>query len=171
MGRDLRDQVEAFAALIESLPPDRLQPDAWGPREILAHLAYWHGRYVALLRAALAGETVELPAATFKELNAGAVQDAAGLSIAELVDRLRRAQAELDALQADPRTAQQRVRLKAGATAWPWPELRRRVAGHVRGHAAAVRRSTSSSRASRRLRSSRMRLRSVSAISIRRSDR
>ncbi len=171
MTQCLRADVESFAHLIESLPAARLEPAAWGPREILAHLAFWHRRYVDLLEAALAARAVDLPRATFKELNAQAVAAARDLTIAQLVANLLAAQADLERLERDARLNTVSIRFKAGSKPWPWPELRRRVGGHFRGHAAVIRRSTASRRASRRLSSSRIPLRSVSAISMRRSER
>lgn len=139
MARDLRSEVEAFLAVVRALPPDQLRPAPWGAREVLAHLAYWHGRYVELLRDGLSGRPSHLPRTTLKEQNAAAAGEARELTIGELAGRLLRAQAELDRLEADHRLNDVSIRFKEGAKARPWSELRALVAGHVHDHAAELR--------------------------------
>lgn len=38
----LTNTVEDFCVWIESLPAEETRTQAWGPREILAHLVHWH---------------------------------------------------------------------------------------------------------------------------------
>ena len=51
----LDQAVEDFCRFIENLPPEVATQQAWGPKEVLAHLVYYHELYVAQAQAYLAG--------------------------------------------------------------------------------------------------------------------
>lgn len=112
----------------------------WGTCEVLAHLVYWHERYVECLDAAREGREVALPRATLKDLNARAVVDLSGIDSQSLASRLAVAQDRLDRLVAAGVPADATIQLAAGTRAWPWRELLDRAARHVAGHERDLRR-------------------------------
>ncbi|HEY8415845.1 MAG TPA: DinB family protein [Thermaerobacter sp.] len=90
--------VDSFIAYIEGLPPEELAARAWGPREVLVHLVFWHETFVAALEALLDQREPRLPRGTFAELNAAAVKANAGVAVPELIRRFREAQGRLTEL-------------------------------------------------------------------------
>lgn len=141
---ELRETVASLASFIGSLPPAALHPSRWGPREVLAHLVYWHEHYVRIVRARLDGREPRLPGSSFVALNAVAVESLRGVTVAEMVRRLLSAQRKLKRVDGDARRARVHVRIKSGAKAWAWGEFVRRIEGHIRGHEQALRRSARS---------------------------
>lgn len=136
----LRETVNEFAAYLESLPPALTSPQAWGPREVLAHISYWHERYVEIIESAAAGHEPSPLSASFRDLNARAVEAMAHESIRTMARRLIKAQGRLEAIAPEARRRRLRVAIKAGAKQWPVGELLVRVEGHIRGHQATLRR-------------------------------
>lgn len=70
----LDDAVEEFCRFVQSLGPDITAQETWGPKEVLAHLVFYHELYVAQVEAFLAGSPVDLPRGRYSDLNAAAVQ-------------------------------------------------------------------------------------------------
>ncbi len=130
----LKGEVEAFCTLIEHLPERALREQAWGPREVLAHLVYWHEQYAAQLQARLAGRPYPLPHGRFRELNDYAVEDARRQSIAAQLARFRAANRRWSSLIADPRAQGASIQIKQDSKIWPAGELLPRVAAHIRKH-------------------------------------
>lgn len=130
----LETTVETFCRYIETLPRVATSRQAWGPREVLAHLVFWHASYVAQIEAMLAGAPFELPQGRFSDLNAQAVAVLRGASIDQLVSRLRAANARLCALYAehDPNTIV--LEIKQGSKLWRLTELVPAVEAHIRNH-------------------------------------
>jgi hypothetical protein len=130
----LEQSVERFCQFVGTLPPHALVDQAWGPKEVLAHLTYHHEQYVRIVEAFLAGAPVEPPAGRFHDLNAEAVAANRGVPSAELVSRLRQANQRLMMLyrQHDPNAIT--VQIKAGAKRWTLAELVPRVEAHIRNH-------------------------------------
>lgn len=136
----LRETVTAFAAYVTSLPGSLVSPRAWGAREVLAHIAYWHERYVEIIEAALLKREPSPLQGTFRELNARAVQTMAGKSVTAMAARLLDAQHRLELIAPAASQRRLRVAIKPGARAWSIDELLSRVEGHVRGHHVTLRR-------------------------------
>ena len=56
----LRATVEGFCRFIVGLPKTTLVEQEWGPKEVLAHLVFWHESYVAQIEALMGGAPFEL---------------------------------------------------------------------------------------------------------------
>ncbi len=138
---ELQAAVDSFVELIRALPATALESDAWGPREILAHLAFWHEHYVYLLMTQLEGETPELPIGSSVTLNRIAVERFHDIPVETVARRLESAERLLEELVERPGAARTRVRIKVGGKAWPLRTFLERVAGHIRGHESHLRRS------------------------------
>jgi hypothetical protein len=134
----LTDTVESFCLWLESLPARELRPQPWGPREVLAHLVFWHEYYSTQSVAALAGKATPIPAARFAEINTRAVNKFQALSPQVLAGRFRAANRRLCrlALANEPRTII--FRLKADSQAWKLSDLIPAAAGHIRNHLAKL---------------------------------
>ncbi len=130
----LKAEVEAFCALIERQPERALREQAWGPREVLAHLVFWHEQYASQLQARLAGRPYPLPHGRFRELNDRAVEAARLRSIPAQLARFRAANRRWSSLVVDPRAGAVGIQIKQDSKAWPVGELLPRVAAHIRKH-------------------------------------
>jgi hypothetical protein len=130
----LTDTVEEFCAWIESLPARDLRPQPWGPREVLAHLVFWHEYYCAQSRAALAGKASPRPAGRFAEINSRAVEKYRAFAPRVLAARFRSANRRLRRLAAgnDPRGIA--FRLKEDSQMWELSDLIPAVEAHIRNH-------------------------------------
>jgi hypothetical protein len=108
--------VDRFCQFIATLPVSALADEAWGPKEVLAHLVYHHELYISLVDAVVAGTPVAPLTGRFRDLNARAVAASGGLGTAELASRFLAANRRLVALyeQSDPHTI--RVEIKTGAS-------------------------------------------------------
>lgn len=136
----LDQTVESFVAYIESLPPGALAPRAWGPREVLVHLVFWHETFVATIEALLDQREARLPQGTFAELNAAAVKTNAGATISELIERFRRAQAQLAVLAARAGDRRLAIPVKAGSRPRTLEQLLAEIEAHIRNHERKLRR-------------------------------
>ncbi|MBU0490416.1 MAG: DinB family protein [Chloroflexi bacterium] len=87
----LRETVDGFCRFIWGLPQEMLvdASPAWGPKDVLAHLAFWHERYVAQVEAVLAGAPFAWPAGRRDDLTARAVEASRDVSIDKLLRRLQ----------------------------------------------------------------------------------
>lgn len=132
--------VESFIAYIQGLPPQSLAPRAWGPREVLVHLVFWHETFVATIEALLDKREPELPRGTFAELNAAAVKANGGVAIPELIARFRAAQARLDELAARAGDRRLAIPVKAGSRPRTLEKLLWEIEAHVRNHEMKLRR-------------------------------
>ena len=130
----LEETIERFSQFITTLPASALVEQDWGPKEVLAHLAYHHELYVKLIEAFLAGTLMEPPKGTFRELNAQAVAASRGIPPSELVNRFQKANQRLVELyqQHDPRGIT--VDIKAGAKLRTLADLVHEVEAHIRNH-------------------------------------
>jgi hypothetical protein len=129
----LRTVVEALVGRVSRLP-DAPSAGAWGARETLAHLVFWHEHYVATLAGLLGGRLPPQLSGTFTELNEQAVRRLGALPNRALTRRLLAAHSELEQLVRRPGAAGLAVTIKAGGKAWPMAAFLARVAGHVDGH-------------------------------------
>ncbi len=130
----LKASVDSFCALIEALPAHSLREQPWGPREVLAHLVFWHEQYVTQLQARLSGVPFLAPSGRFRELNDRAVADARHRSIPAQLARFRAANRRLLQLAAEPRAPTVGIQIKADSKVWPLAELLPRVAAHIQRH-------------------------------------
>jgi hypothetical protein len=85
----LKETVDAFCQFVQELPDADLVEQAWGPREVLAHLVFWHERHVAQIEAILAREPFAGPEGRPKDLNAQAVKANRSQPVDALVRRLQ----------------------------------------------------------------------------------
>jgi len=91
----LQQTVEAFCQFIEALPVSALVEQDWGPKEVLAHIVYYHENYVAEIEAQLADRPYNLPKGRFSDLNARAAASSRGVPVEELLHHLREADEKL----------------------------------------------------------------------------
>lgn len=140
----LNDTVNRFCQFIETLPPQALIEQDWGPKEVLAHLVYHHELYLSLVEACLAHAPFAPPAGRFSDLNAAAVAASRGISPAALVSRFRKANRRLVELyeQHDPEKIV--IEIKAGARPRTLVQLVPEVEAHIRNHHGALRKTLSS---------------------------
>jgi hypothetical protein len=85
----LRKTVEKFCHLIRVLPEVALIKQAWGPKEVLAHLVFWHERYIAQIEAILAEKAFTGSQGRRDDLNAQALEASHNVSVAELLGRFQ----------------------------------------------------------------------------------
>jgi hypothetical protein len=128
----LRKTVEEFCQFIRKLPEADLVEQAWGPREVLAHLVFWHERYVAQIEASLAKEPFEGSEGRLKDLNALAIEASRGAPIDELLHSFQRTDERLrDFGQSlDP----QNIILEVQSHRYTLDGAISRVEAHIRNH-------------------------------------
>jgi hypothetical protein len=126
--------VENFCVWIESLPAKETRTQEWGPREILAHLVYWHEQYLAQSKAILSGRQYPAPRGRFVKMNSKAVAKFQKIPIAKLTGRFRNANRRLCRLarEHDPRKIA--FSIKQGSKRWRLSDLIPAVEAHVRNH-------------------------------------
>ena len=143
----LTSSVETFCRTVEQLPAHAFLVKPWGPRQVLAHLVFWHEIYVRQIEAGRAGIGWLFPVGTLKELNEEAVASLAAVGVPTMLARFRAANTRLCRLAADPNTAGARVQLKRDTKSWPLSEFILQVESHVRRHGDEIRRTYPSRRA------------------------
>ncbi|MDQ5852324.1 MAG: ClbS/DfsB family four-helix bundle protein [Chloroflexota bacterium] len=62
--------VNDFCDCIETLPPEALKERAWGFKEVLAHILFWHESVTTAAEALINQQPFEVPDGRFDELNA-----------------------------------------------------------------------------------------------------
>ncbi|HEY5119214.1 MAG TPA: ClbS/DfsB family four-helix bundle protein [Anaerolineales bacterium] len=134
----LTNTVEDFCGWIESLPAKETRTQEWGPREILAHLVYWHEQYITQSKAILSGRQFPTPSGRFAEMNSKAAAKFQNFSIAKLTGRFRNANRRLCRLarEHDPRKIA--FSIKQGSKRWRLSDLIPAVEAHVRNHLRAL---------------------------------
>jgi hypothetical protein len=142
MHTDILDEaIQSFAAYIRSLPPAKLVPSkrvSWGPREVLAHLVFWHEQYAQIASAIAQRKKPALLKGTGRALNDAAVIRERDTPIPELLERWTRARTCFSEIARSRRASRIRMPLRAGAKPWPLEDLIRLVAGHIRRHQAKL---------------------------------
>lgn len=128
----LVDTVDRFCRFIATLPASALVEQDWGPKEVLAHLVYYHELYVDLIEGILASTPVVPPRGRFQDLNAQAIAVSRGKSPAELVDRLRTANRRLVTLYQQHDPSEITVVIKAGTRPRTLAQLVPEVEAHIR---------------------------------------
>ena len=139
---ELRATVDAFCRFVEGLPEAALVEQEWRPKEVLAHLVFYHESYIAQVEALLTREPFEPPQGRFSDLNAQAVTASRGVPVADastglspnLVRRFQAADERLCALHEahDPTSIVLKIkqRAKPRTLAGLVPEIE----AHVRNH-------------------------------------
>jgi len=130
----LNRTVEAFCSYIESLPPEALTEQEWGPKEVLAHLVFHHQGYVAMAEAIAQGKPLIPPKGRFRDINAYAVDKSRGVDTAELVEQFRQVNHRLVALyqSSDPEAVS--FRIKQDSKLFSLTELVPAAEAHIRNH-------------------------------------
>jgi len=85
----LAHAVDDFCLYIEKAPEKQLNEQEWGPREVLAHLIYWHEQYVNQIEAIKAGKPAEASHSSVKERNARAASASRNKPISVLIKQFR----------------------------------------------------------------------------------
>lgn len=93
--KKLRETVAAFCHFIQEVPEAELAEQVGWPKEVLAHLVFWHERYVAQIEAMLTGEPFAGPEGRLNDLNTLAVEASQGRAIEELLQRFQAADERL----------------------------------------------------------------------------
>ena len=130
----LDQAVEDFCRFMQNLPPEATAQRDRGPKEVLAHLVFYHELYVAQAQAFLAGTSVDLPKGRYSELNAEAAERFRDVPIDELVRRLRIANRRLGELCAEGDPEEIVVPIKTGIKPYRLAKLIPQVASHIRNH-------------------------------------
>jgi hypothetical protein len=130
----LVETVDRFCQFITTLPASALAEQDWGPKEVLAHLVYHHELYVNLVEAFVADTPVAPPKGRFRDLNTEAVGASRGIALAELVDRLQKANQRLVEIYQQHNPSAITVEIKAGAKLRTLAELVPEVEAHIRNH-------------------------------------
>lgn len=130
----LTETVDQFCQFITALPASALVEQDWGPKEVLAHLVYYHELYVKLVEAFIAGVPAVPPKGRFQDLNAQAVAASRGVTPVELVERLKKANHRLVELYQRHNPRKISVEIKAGAKLRTLAELIPEVEAHIRNH-------------------------------------
>ncbi len=92
----LERSVEAGLAYFQGPgAASRARIGAWRPREVLAHLLFWHQATAEGMESVLAGGKPYRAYASVDEMNARAVGRTAAMSMQQLVDQVRHWQARL----------------------------------------------------------------------------
>ncbi|MGD0174465.1 MAG: ClbS/DfsB family four-helix bundle protein [Anaerolineales bacterium] len=134
--------VEKFCSWIDSLPAKETRTQEWGPREILAHLVYWHEQYIAQSKAILSGRKYPAPSGRFADMNSMAAAKFQKIPIAKLTGRFRNANRRLCGLarEHDPRKIV--FSIKQGSKRWRLTDLIPAVEVHIRNHLRALKKAS-----------------------------
>jgi hypothetical protein len=126
--------VDRFCRFIEELPSTTVAEQAWGPKEVLAHLVFHHESYLDQVKALHAGEPFEPPRGSFSDLNTQAVAGSRGEPIQDLIRRFHEANERLCMLYEalDPHAIVMEITL--GAKPRTLAELIPEVEAHIRNH-------------------------------------
>jgi hypothetical protein len=130
----LTSTVEDFCGWIESLPAEDTAAQEWGPREVLAHLVYWHEHYLSQSNAILKGQALRPPAGRFAGMNARAVEKFHNLSIPALTKKFRTANRRLCGIARGSDSRKIAFSIKQGSKRWRLSDLLPAAEAHVRNH-------------------------------------
>jgi hypothetical protein len=138
----LTSTVEDFCAWIDTLPASETRAQKWGPREVLAHLVYWHEHYIAASRALLAGRLFALPGGRFADMNAKAAAKFKSTPIPRLTKRFRLDNRRLCQLASGPHAAKIAFSIKQGSKRWRLLALIPAVEAHIRNHLRTIKKAS-----------------------------
>lgn len=134
----LKRAVAGFCAYMRGLPEHAVRPKAAGPREVLAHLVFWHDVAAAQVVAHFEGHDVELPRGTIDELNAQAVAESRTIPLEVLVNRLEIANRRITARVTPETLGTVVIYAKKGATPRTLDRWMAQEANHINGHLKAL---------------------------------
>jgi hypothetical protein len=126
--------VETFSRFIETLPSTMVCEQAWGSKEVLAHLVFHHESYADQVKALHKGDPFAPPRGRFSDLNAKAVNSSRHVPVQALIERFHGANETLCRLYevVDPHSIV--IEIKQGAKPRTLAELIPEVEAHVRNH-------------------------------------
>ncbi len=130
----LTGAVEDFCGWIESLPAEDTAARDWGPREVLAHLVYWHEHYLSQSKVILKGQAPHLPAGRFADINLKAAEKFRRYSIPALTKKFRTANRRLCALARRRNSQKIAFSIKQGSKRWRLSDLISAAETHIRNH-------------------------------------
>ena len=126
--------VEAFCDFIQRLPEEAFVEQGWGPKEVLAHLVFYHESYVDQIQTIQKRTPFEAPKGRFSDLNAQAVKQSRDIPTFELVDRLRNANLKLCDLYQKIEPQGMTLEIKLGAKPRTLKNLVVEIEAHIRNH-------------------------------------
>lgn len=132
--KTLCEAVDEFCHFIEELPNTALVEKAWGPKEVLAHLVFWHESFVTQIEALLAQESIEIPEGRFRDLNEQVVKASYSASVDELVCRFRAANERLCGFAQNHHLKNITLKIKKGSKSRALSSLMAEEVGHIRTH-------------------------------------
>jgi Mycothiol maleylpyruvate isomerase N-terminal domain len=135
----LTQTVDQFCEYLGSLPAEQTRHQAWGAREVLAHLVFHHELYVRLAEADLAKQPVIPLQGRFREINAKAVEENRKFSVQDLIARLKNANQRLVDIYQQNDPNQIVIVIKAGSKPYQLAELVPAVEAHIRNHLVKLR--------------------------------
>lgn len=95
---DLKEAVDAgLAYLADSRVREPTQIDVWGPREVLAHMVYWHQSSTEGMESVVSGGGPYRIIGSVDEVNAKAIEDASGESNLQIINHILQLQGRLEA--------------------------------------------------------------------------
>jgi hypothetical protein len=130
--------VEDFCGWIESRPARETRAQSWGPREVLAHLIYWHEQYISQSEAIVAGKQYATPSGRFADMNAKAAVKFQKQPVPTLVKRFRIVNRCLCILALENNPRKIAFSIKQGSKLWQLSDLIPAVEAHVRNHLRAL---------------------------------
>jgi hypothetical protein len=133
----LRETVDDFCRLVRALSEEaRTDAEVWGPKEVLAHLVFWHERYVTQVETVLAGVPFAGPPGRRDDLNAQAVEASRGVPVDDLLRRLQTVDERLRDLARtlDPQNVLVEVHWQRGTYRCTLDDVIVRAEKHVRQH-------------------------------------
>ncbi len=135
----LEKTVKSFCQFIEDQPGSDIAEQAWGPREVLAHLVFHHERYVVLAEASLYSTPCEPLDGKYRVINAAAVALNRDKTVGSLLERFGTANQRLADIYAHNDPGCILVEIKAGVKVRSLEELIPEVEAHIRNHLVKLR--------------------------------
>lgn len=117
----------------------------WTPRQVLAHVLWWHERYINVLSSAVDGRTPPKLAGALDDINVRGVEAYGGRPVEDLTRSLETKQHVMESLTSVlfelPRSEREAIviRTRDDATPVDLDGFVARVTGHLHGHAHGIR--------------------------------
>lgn len=93
----LQQVEEAVQRLIQAVQavedPDQLRIGEWSLKDILGHITFWHENLARNTSALLEGNAPNFLKGSLADLNRASAEQARGMDVAQIIERLRQAQA------------------------------------------------------------------------------
>ncbi|MCW1967251.1 MAG: maleylpyruvate isomerase N-terminal domain-containing protein, partial [Anaerolineae bacterium] len=88
----IRDSIQAVQAVED---PDQLRIGEWSLKDILGHITFWHENLARNTSALLEGKAPNFLKGSLADLNRASAEQSRGMDVAQIVERLRQAQAAI----------------------------------------------------------------------------